>query len=250
MRFLFNFLAAIWEEHPALILLTPVFLLDGLYARAATVKMPEAEGPRSGRSGSGPTLRLLVIGDSAAAGVGVVHQNQGLAGQTVQALQSIFSVEWKIVAITGATTLSTIGDLEKCEPELFDVALTSLGVNDVTSGALVKDCLQQRARLLDLLRERFGVQLTLVTGFPPVHKFTALPQPLRWYMGRRSVRFHHAMREFLAGRAGCLFVELPEADQPGMLASDGYHPSAQTYAIWGQKAAQAIIARFPSKPNR
>jgi lysophospholipase L1-like esterase len=250
MRFLFNFLAAIWEEHPALIVLAPIFLLDGLYARTATVKLPEAAGPRSGRAGWGPPLRLLIVGDSAAAGVGVSQQDQALAGQVVQGLQNNFSVEWKIIALSGATTQSTISDLEKHGPESFDVALTNLGVNDVTSGVLLKDWLQQQARLLDLLRERFGVRLTAVTGFPPVHKFTALPEPLRWYMGRRAFRFHNALRDFLQGRAGCELVELVHADQPGMLASDGFHPSAQTYAIWGKDAAEKITQCLSSPPAR
>lgn len=241
MRFFFDFLAAIWAEHPALFLLSPIFLLEGLYARAFTVKLPEAAGPRSGLAGSGPALRVLIVGDSAAAGVGVDQQQQALAGQVVQALQDSFTVQWKIVAATGATTQSTISDLESCPVESHDVALTSLGVNDVTSGVLLEDWLPQQARLLDLLRERFGVHLTLVTGFPPVHNFTALPQPLRWFMGRRSLRFHNALRELLARRKDCEFIELFLADRPGMLAADGFHPSAQTYAIWGKDAALRIM---------
>jgi lysophospholipase L1-like esterase len=249
MRFFFDFLTAIWAEHPALFLLSPIFLLDGLYARVFTARLPEAAGPRSGRAGSGPTLRLLIVGDSAAAGVGVDQQEQALAGQVVQALQGSFTVHWKIIAVTGATTQSTISDLESRPVESHDVALTSLGVNDVTSGVLLEDWLPQQARLLDLLRERFGVHLMLVTGFPPVHKFTALPQPLRWFMGRRSVRFHNALREFLAGRKDCEFIELFQADLPGMLAPDGFHPSAQTYSIWGKEAALRTMQHRSSAPR-
>ena len=39
-----------------------------VWTRRRTPKLPEAAGPRSGTSGQGPPLQVLILGDSAAAG--------------------------------------------------------------------------------------------------------------------------------------------------------------------------------------
>ena len=48
---------------------------------ARALRLPEAEGPRAGSAGEGPALRLLILGDSSAAGVGTTHQEEALLGQ-------------------------------------------------------------------------------------------------------------------------------------------------------------------------
>ena len=59
------------------ITLGPLLLWQGRAVRARALKLPEAAGPREGREGQGaPALRLLVVGDSSAAGVGVEHLAQ------------------------------------------------------------------------------------------------------------------------------------------------------------------------------
>ena len=54
--------------------LGPVLLAQGHYVRRVTPRLPEPEGLRQGVEGSGPPLRLLILGDSSAAGVGVATQ--------------------------------------------------------------------------------------------------------------------------------------------------------------------------------
>jgi lysophospholipase L1-like esterase len=241
-----RFLSALWDENLALLLLAPLFLLEGLYARAATAKLPEAAGARTGRAGSGPALRILIVGDSAAAGVGVERQEDALSGQLVRALESRFSVQWKLMARTGATTESALLELEQSQAEKFDVALISLGVNDVTASRSLGEWLLLQKRLVDLLRQGSTVRLVLLTALPPMHKFTALLQPLRWFLGRRARKFTVALRTFAETQPDCAIVEFGDITQPGMLATDGFHPSIKTYAVWGQAAADLIVQRAAS----
>jgi hypothetical protein len=70
----------------------PILLWQGKRTRAQTLRLPEAAGDRSGMVGlefatniSTP-FRLLVIGDSSAAGVGAATQIEALAHQTALAL--------------------------------------------------------------------------------------------------------------------------------------------------------------------
>ncbi|NIP82235.1 MAG: SGNH/GDSL hydrolase family protein, partial [Gemmatimonadetes bacterium] len=50
--------------------LAPILVAQGLFVRWRTTRLPEPPGDREGVTGAGPPLRLLVAGDSAAAGVG------------------------------------------------------------------------------------------------------------------------------------------------------------------------------------
>ena len=56
------------------------------------------------------------------------------AGRLVKALSLRYRVEWRLIATTGATTASTLERLDMVGTSRFDVAVTSLGVNDVVAG--------------------------------------------------------------------------------------------------------------------
>ena len=60
--------------------LFPLLYAQAQGVRAGVVPLPEPPGPRKGCEGRGTdALRLLVIGDSSAAGVGADHQDEALA---------------------------------------------------------------------------------------------------------------------------------------------------------------------------
>ena len=68
------------------LLLGPLLLAQARRLRKTALRLPEAAGPRSGvefpalrAALVAEPLRLLVVGDSSAAGVGVDHQEQALA---------------------------------------------------------------------------------------------------------------------------------------------------------------------------
>ena len=88
--------------------LGPVLLAQGRRVRRETPVLPEPAGPREGATGEGAPLRVLVVGDSAGAGVGAASQDEALTGRIVAGLADRFRVEWRLVARTGATTASTL----------------------------------------------------------------------------------------------------------------------------------------------
>jgi hypothetical protein len=61
--------------------LSPLLVVQALHTRARVPSLPEAAGAREGVLGRGAVaLRLLIAGDSSAAGVGVATQQHALAG--------------------------------------------------------------------------------------------------------------------------------------------------------------------------
>jgi lysophospholipase L1-like esterase len=220
--------------------LGPLLLLQGRHVRRVTPELPEPAGARVGVAGDGPTLRVLVLGDSAGAGVGTSSQDEALAGRIVAALRDRFRVEYRVVARTGATTASTLRHLESIEAFRSDAVVTSLGVNDVTGGVGVGAFLGLQERLRSVLREKFGARFILVSGLPPMGSFTALPQPLRWYLGARARELDLALAGALSDEAGAQYLPLFRRLDRSLLASDGFHPGPAAQAQWGAAAARRI----------
>lgn len=260
------------------LVLSPVLLPQGLWVRWTTPKLPEAAGDRVGVDGQGQPIRLLVLGDSAAAGVGVNHQKESLIGQIVSCLSSHYEVHWQLHATTGHTTEDVIDRIKTLPEQTFDVVVTSVGVNDVTRRIHPDQWIEQQRVMLSLLKERFQARKICVTPVPPMHVFPALPQPLRWCLGRRAAALNARLEQLLGGIEHCHSVdaisEISTEDLPiyppinpsihppmhltaeisnrmplqvspqlvsQFMASDGFHPSAALYRLWGEAVSRRII---------
>ncbi len=232
--------------------LGPVLLLQGLWVRMRTPRLPEAAGPRRGRTGSGPGLRLLVLGDSSAAGVGVASQSEALLGQLTQALGRFYTVDYRLEARTGATTAEAIDTLTRRGWGTFDAVVTALGVNDLTAGRKPAAWRADKKRLIDSLRARLNPRIILLSGLPPVHLFPALPQPLRWYLGT-GARAYNVSLEALARANDALFLPLDFSLDIALMAADGFHPGRGIYREWGRRAADrlrgGLTAETPDAPG-
>jgi lysophospholipase L1-like esterase len=224
----------------ATLILGPLLLYQGRRVRRTVPLLPEPPGERTGVTGDGPRLRLLVTGDSAAAGVGATHQDEALLGQLVANLAGRFTVDFTLLAKTGATTASTHRALEKLQGQSFHVAVTSLGVNDVTTGLGLSAWRKQQVALRRHLRHELGVKLLILTGLPPVHGFPALPQPLRGYLGRRATHFDHLLQQDVAPEPDSHYLSLRFSDDVSLLAADGFHPGPGIYREWARRAADRI----------
>jgi lysophospholipase L1-like esterase len=221
-------------------------LLQGRHVRRTVALLPEPAGLREGAAGGGPLLRLLVAGDSAAAGVGAQTQDDALTGRLVVGLRDSFHVKWKLLAFSGATTADLLAHLEELPAEDFDVVVTSLGVNDVTGRRSLADWRRQQGQLIELLENKFRARHILLSGLPPMHRFPALPQPLRWYIGSRAQDFDRTLASLADRRARCEFVKLSYAmmDTEAM-AADGFHPGPPIYGLWAAEVVRRIVARAP-----
>ena len=217
--------------------LAPVLLRQAKTLRRTIPRLPEPEGVRRGTVGTGPVLRLLVTGDSAAAGVGAANQSQALTGQLVSRLSEHFELQWQLSARSGLTTSQISEHLASEAITPFDVAVVSAGVNDVLSRLKPKDWLVLLGDLVAVLRRHCGVRHIVFAPLPPMHHFPALPQPLRWFIGQRAKAFNRQLAAFVRTHADCAVLDLAVDFGPELMASDGFHPSPQTYALWANAVA-------------
>ena len=220
----------------------PVLLGQAVFVRTRYIALPEPTGARQGIAGDGPPLRLLIIGDSSAAGVGVATQTDALLGQVIARLRDHATVHYELVARTGARTADVLEWLRDLPDAKYDFVVTALGVNDVTKGVSLRKWLGQQVSLITQLGARFDTRKVIVSGLPPIGQFPLLPHPLRWVLGRQAARFDRYLHELAAGRSDCVALRFTMGLDASNMSEDGFHPGPTVYAAWAQEIAQIILA--------
>lgn len=224
-------------------LLLPVLLYQGKRTRKITPRLPEAQGASSGQYGDGePYLRILVLGESTAAGVGVSSHEQGLASQLAFQLRerSGQTIAWHTLGVNGIRLGQLNQKLAATDLPECDVILLSMGVNDTTGLTPRYRFRRELLTLRQTVSARYTGPLYLLS-VPPMHRFTALPAPLRYIMGWRA-RQLNGVYEQLAHQQPPHFRYwcYPALTDPSLLASDGYHPSDKGYRAISEALAGEI----------
>lgn len=157
------------------ILQAPILLPQAIWVAARAARLPEPEGPRSGQIGQGPDLRLLILGDSSAAGVGADHQSAALSGRLVHHLAPDFRVDWTLQAKSGATARTALVMLEDQPDAPMDAVVLVLGVNDAKNGVRHASWRERCEALLDLIAQKCAQPLVFVSGVPPLGNSRSFP---------------------------------------------------------------------------
>jgi lysophospholipase L1-like esterase len=227
------------------IALAPALLMQGARLRRTALRLPEAAGPRSGRVGAGDAapLRLLFIGDSSAAGVGVDWQHEAMPQQAAEMVATALRrpVRWQLVARSGVNTREATALVLAQPLDPADVVISALGVNDVTSQRGAAGFVADYAALLRVTRERTGALQAVVCGLPPMQVLPAAPQPLRWYLGQCATRLDRALQRFCVQQGRLRFLSLGWA-QAHEMARDRFHPGQLQYRRWAELVAQQVVA--------
>ncbi len=231
-----------WERLLLLVLLWPLLWLQARYVRRTTPRMQEPPGLRAGTAGRGSILRLLVAGDSGAAGVGAASQEQALCGQLVSRLGRHHTVQWCVLAVNGLDSPGLLKLLQDSPTTRFDVVVLSMGANDATGLCGPLQWAQWQQRLAELIADRFAPDLLVHSAVPPMHACKALPQPLRWFMGRWARQMNATLAGQIADQHSRSLHWHPESTTSAGLAMDGMHPSAAGYAVWADGLSQHILA--------
>lgn len=233
--------------------LLPLLLAQGRRTRARTPRLPEAPGARCGvvqAAAGGPPLRVLCVGESPVAGVGVAHQEEAIGAQLAQALaeRSGRAVQWHACGRNGATVRNALAEMVAQVPQApVDILLVAFGVNDAVAfrrvGAWQRDILA----LIEQLRRRCTPRVVLLSGVPPMQAFPALPYPLRWVMGLKAAALDRGLQA-LARRHDWLHhvpLLLDTRNDASLAAEDGYHPSAKGCRAWAGLLADACPELAP-----
>lgn len=224
--------------------LGPVLLLQARRLRKTALRLPEAAGPRAGSVPSSKParpIRLLFVGDSSAAGVGVETQEQALALQTSELLAARLDmpVEWKLLAKSGVNTEQALRLLPHLVKPI-DVLITALGTNDVTSQRSGAQFLADYKTLVNRVRQQCNNLAVVITGLPPLRILPAAPHPLRWYLGKYAASLDAKLKRWVQSESAFRYVSLDWAAVPQDMAKDKFHPGLGQYRHWANLVVESI----------
>jgi lysophospholipase L1-like esterase len=225
-------------------LLAPLVLVQARQAARRAPRLPAASGPAHGTAGQGdPRRRLLVIGESTAAGVGAGRHARALPGFLAAEMSRRLggTVTWMVRGKSGATARKVLAELVPSAQQPFDITVLTVGINDLFDRRAPRLWAADLLGLIDALSGEGGRTRVIVSGMPPVQRVPAIPQPLRFVLGRRARAMDRIMRQVSADR-GAIYVPIDGAIArgDGLFASDGFHPSEAGYRVWAGVLAGAM----------
>ncbi|MGK2857162.1 MAG: SGNH/GDSL hydrolase family protein [Thermoanaerobaculia bacterium] len=227
--------------------LLPFVLPQGLWVKATARRSLPASGERVGAVGDGAPFRLVLVGDSIVAGIGVERLDDAMPGQLARALADALGkrVTWTASGVSGYKACEVRGSLVPDLPAAgAECVFVSVGVNDATGLRTTAQWRRDLVALLTDLRARYSSALIVVSGLPPMHGFPALPQPLRAVFGLRARTFDRIAEDATRGLERVLFVPNRFDPRPEFFAPDGYHPSADSCRAWAVTVGAAVVGRL------
>ena len=263
------------------VLLAPIYLYQGRKIKRDTVRLPEPNGERHGqvqlndaiespKDAHKRTLNLMVVGDSAAAGVGSETQQEALVGNLIpvltqqSAIQNQFDIlNWSLQATTGHTSFDILRRLYvlPAPSQPVDVMVLSVGVNDTTSKVSVDKWQQQIENIIAIAQRKFGVRELIFLSLPPMAQMPAIPAPLSNFVGAKASILDNTLQQVCAAHDSVTYMatDFPRMiaehsngtpiDIKVMFASDGFHPSSLMYGYWAQQLSELIIQLLNPSPS-
>jgi len=235
---------------------TVLFIL-GSISKKRTGKLPDARQPSGLIDGTNPGYKLAVVGESTVAGVGVENHTEGVTFQIAKYLNSGTGKEviWEAIGASGFTARKVFEDLVKEIPKRMkepDLLIILLGGNDTFELNSPLRWRKDMKRLVIGLRTDFPNTRIVIANLPPVSSFTSFSPILQWYLGSLTNLHRRSIMDFPELFENLIYM--PEnidfdkwrkeegRDIPiDEFFSDGVHPSALTYKLWGKQIAARVM---------
>lgn len=215
-----------------------------------------------GRSRPGTRrLRMVVLGDSTTAGVGVERAEDSLPYLIARRLAEaegravhVVSYGWagaRAADLPRQQLPRAIEPLRSTETESFlagaDVVAIVIGSNDATHSTPPRRFRASLRTLLDGIRTTAPTARIVVAGIPAFRGALRAIEPLI-FLADQYARLLRPISRGEADRAGAAFADLARDVPPrirgrtDVLSDDRFHPSVVGYAAWADVIAEALLA--------
>jgi len=218
----------------------PVYIWQGLGVRRKSIRMaPPAQKPIVELKGKGKPIRILFIGDSSAAGVGVDEFEESVAGRLPHLLKK--NTGRPIHQRTAGNNSATAGELlntvlPNLEHTHYDYVVFSIGVNDAKNFNTAIRFKKEFGRLLYALHARFPEARLVWQGLLDMEGIPVLPSPLKKILGIRS-RLLKQKGDQLCFERSAHAPQTKWQPLPQNFSRDGFHASSEGYRVWAEELA-------------
>lgn len=236
--------------------LLPILYYQGKKIRASVPVLPEAKKPKGYiKTSSNKTLKILTIGESTIAGVGVDFHENGFTGALVKeiATKTNASVLWRVYAKSGYTArMINKKILPNIDETNADIIIIGLGGNDAFKLNSPDLWIYQTNMLTKKLKKKFPKTPIYFTNMPPIKEFPAFTKTIKFVIGNLVEILGKALNKSTRNKIGVYYnnevITLKGWQEKYNISgnvdsffSDGVHPSLITYKIWGKDMANFIM---------
>lgn len=191
------------------------------------------------------TMRLAVLGDSIAVGVGAAHPSHTLAPQLRSALQLHgVDIEPKVFARSGARSAHLAAQVRRALAWGPHLALVVIGANDLTHFVphdLASDHLKQAVQ--QLRDQRVEV---VVAPAPDLSTLPHVPPVMRPVVQAGSLALRQAQVQVVLGAGGRVAdgaadTSVSFGSDPSLFSGDRFHPSSAGYEVIAAALLPAVL---------
>ena len=238
--------------------LLPLMYIHGKRIKASVPKLPEAAG-KSGTSlakkETNKTIKMLAIGESTIAGVGVKSHEEGFTGSLARELSKLFqtNVDWKVYARSGYTAETVrIKIIPKVKEENIHLIVLGLGGNDAFNLRSPNNWRIDIKKLINELRSKYPNSLIVFCSMPPIKGFPAFTPLIKKSIGNLVEILGEELADLVNDYENVYYqneiITLDGWNKKFGLNhtiseyfSDGVHPSKITYQTWGRDISNVIF---------
>lgn len=236
--------------------LLPILYFQGKKIRENVPNLPEAKNPKGYiKTASEKTLKMLVIGESTIAGVGVDFHENGFTGALAKKIseETNHSILWRVYAKSGYTAkMVRKRILPTIEDSTADIIVIGLGGNDAFKLNSPDVWIYQINLLMKTLKRKYPKTPIYFTNMPPIKEFPAFTNAIKFVIGNLveilGKRLHKRVskKENVHYNNEIITLETWQkrhhlVGEPSIFFSDGVHPSKLTYQTWGKEMAHFIM---------
>ncbi len=192
-------------------------------------------------------LRYVALGDSYTIGTATRSPSERWPDQLVAALGAPPPLELVAnLGVNGYTSHDVIEDeLLQLDRHMTEFASLLIGVNDVVQGVPADTYRSNVTTILGALVSLLEPKRIVTVATPD---YTVTPQGAAYgdpAVQSAAIRRNNAILAELADARGIAFVDIHDlslraADDRGLVADDGLHPSGAQYALWVERIAPVV----------
>lgn len=226
--------------------LLPVYIVEGLRARARSIRLAPAPGPLSGTiDGQGELIHMLVVGDSSVAAIGLDHTTSGLTYTMAKKLAEVSGqpVKWRAAGNNSATATQLRDVVVPNLPHAdYTHVFISIGMNDLknfhTGSAWKKDF----GELIYALRTKYPAARIYWPNLMSLEYVPALSNGLAWVLEPRRHMINRIGARLCHERGVINTTAVAEVTSTAF-CEDGMHATALGNQIWVDHSVADLLDR-------
>lgn len=249
-----NYIYRVFISFPLL----PLMYFQGKRIKTKIPKLPEAlgiEGQFQSNEKNGRILKVIAIGESTIAGVGVQTHEEGFTGTFAKEIVRLFdlSVHWKVYARSGYTARKVEKKIiPKITENHADLIVIGLGANDAFTLNRPSKWKIEIHSLIKSIQIKFPEAVIVFCNMPPIKEFPAFTPLIKFTVGNLVEILGEELQKvvseyddvFYFGEKITLKRWIDKFNlntQKEDFFSDGIHPSKLTYQIWAKDIANQVF---------